>query len=72
MTHLSIEEVKARHELEIMKMEGVEGVGLSEDEGKPCITIYISKKTDKLEKLQSQELEGYPVKLQYIGEVKAF
>lgn len=70
----SIQEVKAQHELELLKIQGVQGVGIGRDErkGQPVIKVYIDKKTKDLEERIPSELEGYPVQIEISGEFHAF
>ncbi len=68
---LTIEQVKEKHENQLLNISGVQGVGISEESGKSVIMIYVAKKTKSLlEKIPSQ-IEGYPVKIEVSGEFRA-
>jgi hypothetical protein len=49
----------------------VVGTAQSLCEGQPCIKVYVSKKTEKLERKIPKTLEGYPVVIQKTGKFKA-
>ncbi len=70
-TNASIEEVKEKHTPELMQIEGVEGVGITEHNGKPAIVLYVSDKK-KVEKKVPSEIEGHPVKIEVTGSFQAF
>lgn len=61
--------VKRRHEMELMEIEGVEGVGLGVRTGEEVILAYVrdSGVADRL----PREVEGVPVAVQVTGEVRA-
>lgn len=62
-----IEDVKKRHELELLGIEGVEGVGVTEDKGHAVLTLYIGQMTDQLRRKLPTEIEGYPVRTVITG-----
>ena len=66
-----IEDVLARETPAWMKIPGVVGTAVGLFEGKPCISVYVSKKTDKLAKQFPDEVGGYRVVLQETGEIEA-
>lgn len=66
-----LKKIKEKYEMKFMELDGVEGVGIGEYLGKPCINVYVSKKTKPIEELIPQDLEGYPVRLVPTGEFKA-
>ena len=68
---MSIEDIKKKYELEWMKLDRVEGVGITDEDGKKVIVIYLSKKTSDNQKIPDQ-IEGYPVIKKLSGEFKAF
>jgi hypothetical protein len=67
----TIEHVKTRHEMKFMNIEGVQGVGIGEQEGKPVIKVYVSRKTPALKEKVPTSLEGYPVHVETTGEFHA-
>jgi hypothetical protein len=66
-----IEEVLKNHTDHLMSIPGVVGTGIGEFEGKPCIKIFVIKKTEDLEKKIPRVLEGYKVVIDETGEIKA-
>ncbi len=70
----SIDQVKAAHEDELMKIEGVQGVGVGLDERRDqlVIKIYVDEKTKAVQEKIPVELEGYPVQIEVTGEFRAF
>ncbi len=68
---MTIEQVKEKHESKLMSIQGVEGVGIGEELGKPFIKVYVAKKTKSLETKIPKQMEGYPVKIEESGEFKA-
>lgn len=67
----SIEEVKAKHEQQLMRIEGVQGVGIGDISDRPVIKIYVARKTKFLQQQLPTQLEGYPVTLETSGEFDA-
>jgi len=43
-----IERTFARAERAVMRLEGVNGVALGEESGKPCIVVYVDRATPEL------------------------
>ena len=66
-----IEQVLKEHTEELMALPGVIGTGQGLCSGQPCIKVFVSKKTAKLEKKIPKNLEGYPVVIQETGKFKA-
>ncbi|MFM9584252.1 hypothetical protein [Streptomyces caniscabiei] len=50
-------EVKQRHELELLRLKGVHGVGLGTQGGVPVIRVYADRASDDI----PPTLEGVPV-----------
>jgi hypothetical protein len=67
----AIEEVIKEHAREWMAIPGVVGGGQGLCEGKPCIKVFVIKKTPDLEQKLPKTLDGYPVVIEETGEVKA-
>ena len=68
---LTIEEVLKEHTDELMSIPGVVGTAQGLCDGKPCIKVYVIKKTPELEQKIPDILEGYPVVAQETGEFRA-
>lgn len=71
MPQKSIEEVLKAHTDELMAIPGVVGTAQGLFAGKPCIKVYVVKKTPDLEKRVPDSLEGYPVVIEETGEIRA-
>lgn len=69
---MSIEEVKSKYEAELLSLEGVVGIGIGESKtGAACIKLYVAQKTPQIEKMAPQEVEGFAIEIEEVGEVKA-
>lgn len=66
-----IEEVLKEHTDDLMAIPGVVGTGQGLCDGKPCIKVFVIKKTIELQEKISGKLEGYPVKIEETGEIRA-
>jgi hypothetical protein len=59
------------HVDELMAVPGVTAVAVGAlDDGRPCILVYVVKKTADHNKLIPRELEGYRVVVEVSGEIK--
>ena len=67
----TIEDVKEKHENNLMSIEGVQGVGIGEESGKPVIKIYVNKKIKSLQDKIPKQIEGYPVRIEVSGKFEA-
>ena len=59
------------HTDSLMSLAGVVGTAQGLCSGKPCIKVYVAKKTSVLVKQIPATLEGYTVEIQVTGEIKA-
>jgi hypothetical protein len=66
-----IVEVLKDHARDLMSIPGVLGAGQGLCEGKPCIKVFVIKKTPELVQKIPDTLDGYPVVIEETGEVKA-
>jgi hypothetical protein len=66
-----IKEVLSKHSEDLMAIPSVVAVGQGAYNGSPCIKIFVSKKTTKLEEKIPKNLEGYPVIIEETGEIWA-
>ncbi len=59
------------HVDELMAIPGVAGVAVGAlDDGKPCIRVYVVRKTRENGKRIPKELEGIPVVVEVSGEIR--
>lgn len=68
----TIEEVMQRHVDRLMAIPGVVGVAQGLCHGLPGIKVLVDQETPALEIAIPENLEGVPVCLQAVGEVRAF
>jgi len=67
-----IQKVMDAHVNELMAIPGVVGVAIGAlDDGKPCILVLVVKKTAETGKRIPRMIEGYPVKIDESGEIRA-
>ncbi len=71
MSAKTIEEVLKGHTNDLMAIPGVVGTAQGLCNGKPCIKVFVIKKTPELEAKIPGELEGYTVKIEETGEFRA-
>ena len=65
---LTIEQVKEHHQSELLSIDGVEGIGIGEEEDRPVIKVYVSDKSKEVQSRIPRELQGYPVRIEMSGE----
>jgi hypothetical protein len=68
---LTIEQVKERHETELMAIKGVVGVGIGECEGEPCVKVLLENDSPDLKRQIPTQLDGYPVDTEVVGSLEA-
>lgn len=66
-----IGEVLREHTPGIMAIEGVTGTAEGLCGGRPCIKVYVARKTPELTARIPSSIEGYPVEVEETGEFKA-
>ena len=67
----SIKEVLNAYTPNLMKVPGVIGTALGEHEGKQCIIVMISVKTEYASGKIPSSIEGYTVQIKETGEIRA-
>ncbi|MGQ9611169.1 MAG: hypothetical protein ACUVWN_17860 [bacterium] len=67
----SIEEVIEKYTDELMSISGVVGIGQGIKDNKPCVMVLIIKDTPELKKKIPKTLDGYPVVIEVVGEIRA-
>ena len=71
MQQKKIETVLKDHTDSLMALRGVVGTAIGECAGKPCIKVYVEKKTPELLKQIPSAIDGYTVAVQETGEIRA-
>jgi hypothetical protein len=66
----TVKDVLARHSRDIMFIPGVVGTAEGRCGGKPCIKVYVEKKTPELSRRIPASIEGYPVEIEQTGKLK--
>jgi tetratricopeptide (TPR) repeat protein len=69
MASRPIEDVLKDHTPKLMALDGVVGTAQGEENGRPCIMVYLARDTEALRQAIPTQIEGYPVKLQVTGEI---
>ena len=68
----SLQEVKARHEARLMEKPGVVAVGVGRDaDGRQAIIVSLDRERPDTRAAMPEQLEGYTVRVQVIGPVRA-
>jgi hypothetical protein len=67
----TIEAVLKERTKELMSIPGVVGTGQGLCDDKPCIKVYVIHETPELDQKIPRILEGYPVRIEETGEVRA-
>ncbi len=70
MSRPTIEQALERHAQELMQIAGVVGTGIGESDGRPCIIVLVSRRTRALERAIPSAIDGYPVRIDEVGEIR--
>ncbi|HET9581557.1 MAG TPA: hypothetical protein VFP76_01935 [Gemmatimonadota bacterium] len=54
----------------VIDLPGVAGVGIGECDGRPCLKVFIERRSDELEALIPRSMEGIPVDIEVTGEIR--
>lgn len=69
---LTIEQVKAAHERELLARPGVVSVGIGrDDQGRPAIVVGLDKANAQTQAALPRVLEGYAVRTEIVGTIRA-
>ncbi len=63
--------VQEKYSEQLMSVPGVVGTAVGLCNQKPCIKVFVVKKTPELSQRIPAQLEGYPVSIEETGEIKA-
>jgi len=72
MPRRTIEETLKAHTDRLMSISGVVGTAQGLCEGKPCIKVFVVKKTPELLRQIPAAADGYPVAVEQTGEFHPF
>lgn len=67
----TVEEVLVDHADRLLSIPGVVGVGEGLCQGRPCIKVYVRKKTPALAEEIPAIIDGFPVDVEETGEFRA-
>ncbi len=67
----TIQQVLEEHTPAWMALPGVVGTAIGEQDGRPCIRVYVTGATDELRARIPATAESYPVMLEPTGELRA-
>jgi len=67
----TIARVLERHARMVVALPGVVGVAEGDDDGRPCITVYVAERTRAVVARIPSELEGWPVVVRESGQFRA-
>ena len=71
MSSNTIESVLKKHAQRLMLLPGVRGIAQGEFDRKPCIKVYVTRKTHELLRQIPSNLEGYTVIVEESSEFRA-
>ena len=67
----SIREVMAKHRDEWMGRPDVTGMGIGRCDEEPCIVLYLTRRSEELDRALPDRVEGYRVRLEVTGPFEA-
>lgn len=71
VTSRTIEAVLAAHSDSLMAVPGVVGTAIGRCDGAPCIRVFLATASDAARRRIPAQLEGYPVRVEVTGEIRA-
>jgi len=70
MTARPVSQVLKSHTAELMAIPGVVGTGEGASGGAPAILVLVSRRTPEIDSRVPKRLEGYPVQIRVVGDVR--
>src|SRR5436853_5832903 len=67
----TVADVLRAHTAQLMTIPGVVGTGEGEVHGSPAVVVLVSHHTPEVDARVPHRLEGYPVQVKVVGEVRA-
>jgi hypothetical protein len=69
---MQAEDVLEKHQHRLMEMAGVEGLGIGGTAEAPVILVMVREGGAEVRKRIPPQLDGYPVKVEVVGEITAY
>jgi hypothetical protein len=69
MAKKTIQKAKAQHEMQLLGIKGVTGVGIGEEDGRKVIKVYVVRKTKSLKNEIPDSINGFPVSIEATDEI---
>jgi hypothetical protein len=69
---MQAEDVLEKHQTRLMAMAGVEGLGIGGTAEAPVILVMVRDGGADVRKRIPPQLDGYPVKVEVVGEITAY
>lgn len=69
VTAPNITDVLSRHTPKLMSIPGVVGTAQGEEDGRPCVIVYVKESGEAIKRAIPSSLEGFPVRIQAVGEI---
>ena len=70
MPEKTIQDVLKEHTKELLTIPGVVGTAIGLCDKKPCIRVYVVKKTSEIDQKIPAILKGFPIEVEETGEFK--
>src|SRR3954467_11696336 len=67
----TVADVLRAHTAQLMTIPGVVGTGEGEVHGSPAVVVLVSSRTREVDAHVPRRLEGYPVQIKVVGDVRA-
>ncbi len=71
MADKTIQQVQQEHTEEWMAIPGVVGTAVGQYKGSPCILVFTASNPDQVKRQIPSTVDGYPIVIQHMGEVRA-
>jgi hypothetical protein len=72
MTEKHVRQVKERHERELLGLDGVQGVGIGDDHGRPAIMVYVDGPSAGNRRNIPQHIDNVRVVVEESGAFEAY
>ena len=71
MSKSTIKDTIKKHAGELMNIQGIVGVAEGRLQGRPCILVFVQKKTKELRSKVPKSLEGFSIRIKQSGDIEA-